>query len=257
MLHKICLCVVLLCLALCAQGKNPNGDLFRAIANEDYPGVVTAIKQGADPNIRRKTDRVTPLIEAGKLDNLQIMNYLLSKGAHVNAQDNAGRSALFWVVEQDRKGKNQKYGKDMARALIHAGANLNLRDDYDYTVLMVTAIDGQTEMARILARKNTINTQDNEGRTALMHAAWHGKLGVVRVLLQAGANPNLTDKINYDALHWAVFHGHTAVVKELLKWKVGPSLMRVDVDGDTPLATANEKGYKQIAALLRKAGATR
>ena len=39
-----------------------------------------------------------------------------------------------------------------------------------------------------------INHQDKDGRTALYIAAFNGHLDMIRLLLDAGANPNLADK---------------------------------------------------------------
>ena len=61
-----------------------------------------------------------------------------------------------------------------------------------------------------------VNLKDNYGKTALMIAAYHGKLEVAKVLLQNGANINLQNTNNWTALMFAAEKGHDKVVELLL-----------------------------------------
>jgi ankyrin repeat protein len=88
-------------------------------------------------------------------------------------------------------------------------------------------------------------TQD----TALQHAAANGQLKVVKILLDAGAQPCDTDG---NALYRAAKHGHEEVVKVLIEHGY-------DIDGfgaeDTALVTAAEKGHFRMVKLLINLGA--
>ena len=54
------------------------------------------------------------------------------------------------------------------------------------------------------------------GQTALMLAVSHGKLDMVRLLLDSSANINLQDEDGSTALMCACEHGHVEIVKLLL-----------------------------------------
>lgn len=54
------------------------------------------------------------------------------------------------------------------------------------------------------------------GQTALMLAVSHGRLDMVKMLLEAGADVNIQDEDGSTALMCACEHGHTDIVKILL-----------------------------------------
>ena len=62
------------------------------------------------------------------------------------------------------------------------------------------------------------NTQDNNGWTPLHEVAQRNHLELVRLLLEAGANPNIPGgDENYTPLHDAVEAGHVETVKLLIE----------------------------------------
>jgi ankyrin repeat protein len=89
--------------------------------------------------------------------------------------------------------------------------------------------------------------------TPLTYAAWYGKMAVVRVLLQCGANVDSVDGHKSTALHLAAFNGHLDVCRLLLDW--GAKVDHVDIWKDTPLHWAAWKGYWSVVKLLVKRGA--
>ena len=88
---------------------------------------------------------------------------------------------------------------------------------------------------------------NGENGLPLFWAAREGHTQVVRLLLQAGANPDPNAK-GY-ALFWAAREGHTQVVRLLLEAGVEPQS-----DG-FPLLLASENGHISIVRLLLQAGA--
>ncbi|KAI0103902.1 ankyrin repeat-containing domain protein [Nemania sp. FL0031] len=68
-----------------------------------------------------------------------------------------------------------------------------------------------------------VDSPDGLGRTPLWWAALSGHAGVVRLLAQAGANPDQDDNCNgYKPLHMAASANHAEVVKVLLELGVSP-----------------------------------
>ena len=133
-----------------------------------------------------------------------------------------------------------------------------------------------------------INAQEaDEGRTALISAAARGDLEVVNLLLQRGADPNVTDNIGDTALlhalearydqveqvllnhpkldpHARGFNGVTALSKYVWREQkdavqklldLGADVNAQDNDGDAPLHGAAQSGNVEILDLLLAKGA--
>ncbi|MGH9963056.1 MAG: ankyrin repeat domain-containing protein, partial [Pyrinomonadaceae bacterium] len=56
----------------------------------------------------------------------------------------------------------------------------------------IAETDDIDELQELLARGADINASDVNGMTALMRAAQHGRLNMVRALIACGADPNAT-----------------------------------------------------------------
>jgi Ankyrin repeats (3 copies) len=81
----------------------------------------------------------------------------------------------------------------------------------------VAETDDVAELERVLPRVQNVNARNQHGMTALMRAAYHGHDRMVRVLLDHGADPNLTRNDKFTALALAAFFGHTETVRILIE----------------------------------------
>ena len=123
--------------------------------------------------------------------------------------------------------------------------NLRLRD---------WAASGQTEAIRDLLSDNkqiVVDSTDEAGWTALMHAANAGHDAVVRLLLDVGASVDLKNDAQNTALHLAAQHGRTETARLLLK--AGADFVARDADGRTPLFLTIEGRHAEIIKLLHTA----
>ena len=93
-----------------------------------------------------------------------------------------------------------------------------------------------------------VNSQDQDGWTPLTHAAFHGRVAVVRLLLRRGADPNLRGWGLRRALHWAADRGQLACVKELVR--AGASIGYEDVGGDDALDLARWRQHNATFSFL-------
>ena len=121
------------------------------------------------------------------------------------------------------------------------------------TALMLAAFNGNTELVELLLdKKANVNAADVAGRTPLMFGSSGPYDLTVELLLKRGAEVNVRDKVErFTALMFAAAEGNIAVVRVLLEH--GADAEAVDVDGDTALSFARQKGHKEVAALLEKA----
>jgi ankyrin repeat protein len=145
--------------------------------------------------------------------------------------------------------------REVIRALAKKGANLEALeyDRYDAVTIAAVADDEETLALLLeLGASAKMITSRYDG-TALIAAAHLGHDGVVRQLIAAGAPLDHVNNLNWTALIEAVVLGdggprHQATVKALLQAGADPSL--TDRDGRTALDLARQYGYEAIAALL-------
>lgn len=95
-----------------------------------------------------------------------------------------------------------------------------------------------------------LNAVTEDGWTALHFAAFRGYTDVVKALLAAGINVNIQGNFYHrTALHYAADRGYLEVVKELLKKNADTKIL--DKSEKTAFDVANQKGFKEIADLLK------
>ena len=89
-----------------------------------------------------------------------------------------GSRALFRAVENRRVR--------IARRIIDAGTNVNVRSRQGYTALMIAASHGHDEIVRMLLQKGAdLTAVDADGRNALQIAREANRQGSVNMLLEA------------------------------------------------------------------------
>ena len=107
--------------------------------------------------------------------------------------------------------------------------------------------------------KQNCNHQTQEDQwTALMILAGLGQVkgtaSAIRQAIELGANPSISDKEGWNALHWAAFHGSPEAAKELAKDK--SLLESTDKEGMTPLETAKKEKNMDVVKVLEEAEAS-
>ena len=143
---------------------------------------------------------------------------LLEAGADVHLQESDLKGTALIEAMTPTSGRGEYAA--IAATLLTAGVEVNTQDDLGFTALIHAAANGYTDAVAILLNRGADpNIQTKDGRTvALLWAAWEGHTATVATLLQNECiNPNLQDDMGQTALIGAAFKGHTAVVKTLLK----------------------------------------
>ena len=97
-----------------------------------------------------------------------------------------------------------------------------------------------------------INTADNQARP-LHQSAVNGRAWITGELIRRGADINATNTFGNTPVHNAINSGNADTMAELLK--AGPDLSIRNHAGQTPLQYAIARNRKELAELLRKAGA--
>ena len=105
------------------------------------------------------------------------------------------------------------------------------------------------ELEAVLSRAD-INARNEHGMTALMRAAYHGRVEMVRVLLEHGADPNATRNDNFTALSLAAFFGHAEIVEVLMGH--GAKTDVVTRFGTSPYIWAKARCFSDVARSIEK-----
>jgi ankyrin repeat protein len=175
----------------------------------------------------------------------------LAKG-NLNARDAHGRTPLHVATFARRR--------EAISALVRAGADLHLLENDRYDCVTIAAVADDEETLRLLLSLGAsakLTTSRYDG-TALIAAAHLGHAGVVKLLIAAGAPLDHVHNLHWTAAIEAVVLGdggrrHQETLRALVE--AGTNLELADRQGNTPLALARSRGYREMVLILERAGA--
>ena len=177
---------------------------------------------------------------------------LASTGASVNAKDPRGRTPLHVAAFMKQR--------DAMKALVDAGADPNAldADRYDMVTIAAVADDPATLEAALKLGNRATNVTSRYDGTALIAAAHLGHVEVVRILVKAGAPLDHVNNLGWTALIESIVLGdggarHTATLDALVA--AGANVNIADRQGLSPLHLAESRGYREMAEILKAAGA--
>ncbi len=233
-LMALVLSVLSLGLAGCASiGGSGAGDadsVNNALATDDVRFVRNAIQSGAlKPDQRVSTpgypDGAPLLAIAARAASLEVMRFLISAGADLNARTPVGETplmlaAFFFDETQQSVGRAHERHEQAVRLLVSSGAEVdNL--PYHYTPLAYAAYQGHDRVVRYLIERGAqVNASAADGgtyvNTPLMMAAIQGHEGIARVLLRAGADADIRVYGGHTAAEFAAKYNHAGLAQLLL-----------------------------------------
>ena len=217
---------------------------------------------------------------AARTGNAAAVSELLQHGAEVNAQNDAGETALMVCLASlvrplveagaDVNQRSTKGGirtlinsetalmmssdVEKTRALLAAGAQVNARGALGDTALMHAALRAESDQVSVLLEAGADpKAKRDGGRTALMDAAYQADAATVRLLLNAGADVAARDLDGRTALHLAAMNLHRGVVEAVLA--AHPDINSQATDGSTPLLLAARDAVVENVRTLLAAGA--
>lgn len=114
---------------------------------------------------------------------------------------------------------------------------------------------GQIDLVHNLVVQDDVDINEKAayGCTALLTASAQGYPEIVRILLEAGANPDLGNVHGITPLMYGARYGNTKICSILLEYEAELDLQ--DVYGMSALIVATRDGHQSIVELLVKAGA--
>jgi len=202
---------------------------------------------------------------------MEISTILVEKNAeeylstHTEGADLTFRKILSYGINQTVIKKMSEQAGPLLQRVVEAGQedtvkkllkqediNVNEQAEYGWTALLYASAQGYPRIARLLLDAGANPDMGNlQGLTPLMYSARYGNIEVCKLMLEYGANPDLQDVYGLTALMVATRLGYADVAKTLLK--AGANLAIKDCYSMTALDFAHKFKQGQIAKLLRTA----
>ena len=206
----------------------------------------------------------TPLHFAARAGQTDIVEYLITNGADVNAENIEGEAPIQFAVDNGHK--------EIVELLIANGAEVP-------TIHTAVRMGDLTKVKAFLEKGTDVNSKDRSGQTALHIAAREGHKEIVELLLANGADVNIGERYysriaaefamkkghdeivkllvskgtNISALHLALYLKDKAKARRLIE--AGADINKRTPYGTTPLERAVSAGFKDIVKLLIAKGA--
>jgi ankyrin repeat protein len=247
--------------------------LFDAVLHKDPVRVREALRLGANANAKDERG-VPPLIYAGKLGQLDIVEALVRAGAAVNANPDNGTTPLISAITGG--------SVETVKALLAAGAKVDQPDRLNRTPLQEASSWKRVEITRLLLGSSaridpgalaiaSLNgsaeqvdlllasgADPNAGNGHALDEAARGcyrrdNTEIIRLLLEGGATPKVKTDVEYSPLHRAAGLCEPEAVRLLLRHGADPNAR--DLNRGTPLISAASSGKLENLRLLIEAGA--
>ncbi|CAL8373161.1 unnamed protein product [Gadus morhua 'NCC'] len=236
--------------------------LHHTVATGDAESVRHLLHLGAEVNCQSARG-YTPLIVAVLHRMHEITSLLLEHGASATNLDQDQWTPLHFACQN---------GDDRtARLLLDHAAEADAPDTMGWIALHLACQNGHEAVVRLLlsrqppppppstteeggtvAAEALSRAELKHGRVPLHLACYYGHLGIAKLLLCKGADPNTADRSRATPLHLAAEGGFNRVVRHLVK--SGALIDSVDGSGCTPLHVAARKAHRGICRTLLSGG---
>lgn len=159
-------------------------------------------------------------------------------------------------LDQDLVAAAKANNVPLVRELISRGGNVNARDALQDSAFLYAGAEGFNEVLGLtLAAGADVDSTNRYGGTALIPASEHGHVETVRILIDAGVPVNHVNNLGWTAMQEAILLNNGGprqqeVVRLLLEAGADPEIR--DPEGRTAFQNAERLGFAEIAALIRK-----
>lgn len=214
--------------ALSAAIENCQHDIIKYFINSDLVTDATGVN-------------IAPFIRIGKRDEIE---YLIDKGANIDAKY-MGMTPLYIAIDHSVWS--------IPELLMKKGAKLDEKSTSNgaTALMLASGLNRQIEVRDLLKYGADIDVRDAKGDTALIYALRSYKEAVAKILLDAGANPNLFEEVSPFCL--SVKAGYTDIMKDLIRKGVD---INCTLPGtDSALHMAIDKHDRDAVMELLKIGA--
>jgi len=199
--------------------------------------------------------RTLALNQINKIKNIKIkkeeefINKIKNHYSYLTKDDLNNK--LLKIINQSHYILPQNIKK--AIKLILAGADVNLQNNWNENILILSSFKANKNSLKILLKQQNINInlRDNEGWSALTWATYRGKKDIIKLLLNNGANINNKNNIKNTPLMFAVYRNYKDIVKLLLNY--GADIYQKNKYGSDVFILAKRNNNNEILILLESA----
>ncbi|XP_027479841.1 ankyrin repeat and EF-hand domain-containing protein 1 isoform X2 [Zalophus californianus] len=228
---------------------NGHSALHLASVSNDVDMVSFLLSLGAHPDVQDKMGR-TPTMRAAELGHELSMEILAKAKADMTKVDNEGKGILFYCILPTKRHYRcaliaLEHGADVNNST-YEGKPIFLRaceEAHDIKDTCLTFLDKG-------ANPNAINS--STGRTALMEASREGVIELVRGILERGGEVNAFDNERKQAAHFAAKGGFFDILKLLFAYNGDMGL--ISMNGNTPLHYAAMGGFADCCKYIAQRG---
>jgi len=227
--------------------------LYYGVVRGD-PGVVTFLLEKRASLMSGTGGDSSMLFTAVKHRHYEMVNLLLAAKADIDAPNHEGETPLIAAMEQEREadGEEGKAGQSIVNLLLEKKATPTAKSGGDPTVLMKAAVTGNEDMVHRCCKTfsmSDINSQDRNGKTALLYAADKGHINIVRLLCESKAHADQEDNDGNTPLIVAAKNGYTDVIRVLLSTGQADPHHRTST-GQTAISVARVERQPEALKLL-------
>ena len=214
--------------------------LIQAIKYKQTDIINYLLENNADINLKEELTGFTPLMAS--FHDITITELLIEKGADIEARNVDGINALVYAVSLN--------DEEMVKFLLEKGADANtvceIENEHIYmppTPLMNAVYNGNTNIINMLLENGADINYTTDEMTPLIYAAYKGNTNIINTLLENGVDINYTNYYGMTALMYAANSNQFEAVKILLKNNADTSI--TDEDGRTALDMAKSKDNRK------------
>jgi ankyrin repeat protein len=212
-----------------------------------FDAIATTLQRTLDEDRPADPDRA--LLEAAVFGDADAAALVVRSGANLEARDVDRRTPLLLAVTEDNLA--------VARLLVELGADPNALDAQHDTPWLVTGVTGSVPMLEILlAADPDLTIRNRYGGISVIPASERGHVAYVRRVVRTPIDVNHVNDPGWTAMLEAVILGdgsrrYQRIVRILLEAGADPAI--ADFEGVTPLEHAESRGYDELARILRRA----
>ena len=237
-------------LSAVAQEVVPPEQVSQAVKMGDLVKLKKLLAQGGDLFGVRDASGNSAVQLAVSLDNVEIVEFLFSRGVKPESQNSVSETLLVTAARAN--------SLKVARILLEKGVLAQGKSDV--TPLHIASAQNNIDMMKLLFEFGAwVDPKDDQGLSPLFMAAESGQYEAVVLLLESGADLKAAARGKWTCLHSAASSGNTQLVELFLSRGADPRVRAFENqkaaggEAKTPEELARQNGHKKLARLLRKA----